>query len=64
MNLGKNKYFLNLEKSWACQNILCKICSKTQEITGLTKINSAIFDFYANLSEEKLEMNSERLNNL
>ena len=38
-----NKYFLNLEKSRACPNILRKIFSENQEITDLTKINSAIF---------------------
>ena len=58
-----NKYFLNLEKSRACQNILHKICSETQEITDLTKINTTIFDFYANLFKEKLKTNSESLNN-
>ena len=35
-----NKCFFNLEKSQACQNILHKFCSETQEITDLTKINS------------------------
>ena len=58
-----NKYFLNVEKSRACQNILRKICSETQEITDHTKINSATFDFYANLFKEKLETNSESHNN-
>ena len=58
-----NKYFLNLEKSQARKNILHKICSKTQEITDLTKINTAIFDFYANLFKEKLKTNIESLNN-
>ena len=58
-----NKYFLNLEKSRACQNILHKICSKTQEITDLTKINTTIFDFFANLFKEKLKTNGESLNN-
>ena len=40
---------MNLEKNQAYQNILRKICSETQEITDLTKINTAISDFYANL---------------
>ena len=40
---------MNLEKNQACQNIQRKICSETQGITDLTKINTAIFDFYANL---------------
>ena len=54
---------MNLEKSRACKNILRKICSETQEITDLTKINTAIFDFYANLFKEKLKTNIESLNN-
>ena len=58
-----NKYFLNLEKSRASKNILRKICFETQEITDLTKINTAIFDFYANLFKEKLKTNIESLNN-
>ena len=58
-----NKYFLNLEKSRACKNILRKICSETQEITDLTKIKPAIFDFNANLFKEKLKTNIESLNN-
>ena len=58
-----NRYFLNLEKSRACQNILSKSCSKNQEITHLTQMNSAIFDFYANLFKEKLETKSDSLNN-
>ena len=57
-----NKYFLNLEKNRACQNILRKICSETQEITALTKLNSTTFDYYANLFKEKLETNSESFN--
>ena len=57
-----NKYYLNLERSRACQNILRKICSETQEITDLRNMNSAIFNFYANLFKEKLETNSESLN--
>ena len=63
MNLGEksNKYFLNLEKCRAHKNILRKICSETQEITDLTKINTAIFDFYANLFKEKLKTNIESL---
>ena len=40
---------MNLEKNQACQNIQRKICSETQGITDLTKINTAVFDFYANL---------------
>ena len=55
---------MNLEKSQACQNILRNICSDTQEITHLTKINSAIFDIYANILIEKLEAQSESLNDL
>ena len=55
------KYFLNLEKNRACQNILCKICSATQEITDLTKINTAIFDYYVNLFKEKVETNRKKL---
>ena len=58
-----NKYFLNLEKNWACQSILRKICSEPQEITGFTKINSAINDFYSNLFKVKVETNSKSLNN-
>ena len=58
-----NKCFLNLEKSPACHDILRKICCETHEITDLRKINSAIFDFYANLFKEKLETKSESLNN-
>ena len=54
---------MNLEKSRTCQNILRKICSETQEITDLPKINTAFFDFYANLFKEKLKTNSESLNN-
>ena len=54
---------MNLEKNQAYQNILRKICSETQEITDLTKINTAIFDFYANLFKEKLKTNIESLNN-
>ena len=54
---------MNLEKSRACQNILRKICCEAQEITDLTKISTAIFDFYANLFKEKLKSNSESLNN-
>ena len=54
---------MNLEKSRTCQNILRKICSETQELTDLTKINTAIFDFPANLFKEKLKMNSESPNN-
>ena len=53
-----------LGESRACQNILRKICSETQQITDLTKINTAIFGFYANLFKEKVETNSESLNNL
>ena len=52
-----SKHFLNLEKSRACQNILRKICSEAQKITDL------IFDFYANFFKEKLETNSESLDN-
>ena len=37
------KYFLNLQKSQGCQNILCKICSETQEITDTTR--KTIFSF-------------------
>ena len=59
-----NKYFLNLEKSPACKNILRNIFSETQEITNLTKINTAIFDFYANLFKEKLKTNIESLKTL
>ena len=58
-----NKYFLNLEKSRARKNILRKICSETQEITDLTKINTNICDFHTNLFKEKLKTNIERLNN-
>ena len=54
---------MKLEKSRSCQNILRKVCSETQEITDLTKTNFAIFDFSANLFKEKLETNSESLNN-
>ena len=55
---------MNLEKSRTCQNILRKICSETQELTDLTKINTTIFDdFHANLFKEKLKMNSESPNN-
>ena len=54
---------MNLEKSRARKNILRKICSETQEITDLPKINTAIFDFYANLFKEKLKTNIESLNN-
>ena len=54
---------MNLEKSRACQNILRKICTETQEITDLTKINTTIFDFYANIFKEKLKTKSESLNN-
>ena len=57
-----NKYFLTLEKNWACQNIRHKICSKTQEIADFAKVNSANFDFCANVFHEKLEANSESLN--
>ena len=39
-----------------------KICSKTQEITNFTKINCAIYYFYANFFHEKLEVSSESLN--
>ena len=35
-----NKYFLSEEKNRVYQNILHHICSVTQEITDLTKINS------------------------
>ena len=35
-----NKYFSSEEKNRVCQNILRHICSVTQEITDLTKINS------------------------
>ena len=56
-----NKYFLNLEQSRACQNNLRKICSKAQEITDLTKIYTAIFDYYAN--HYKKTGNSKSLNN-
>ena len=54
---------MNLEKSRACQNILRKTCTETQEITDLTKINTTIFDFYANIFKEKLKTKSESLNN-
>ena len=58
-----NKCFLNLEKSRACKSILCNIYSETQEITDLTKINTAIFYFCANLFKENLKTNIESLNN-
>ena len=45
MNLQETKYrkLFFLEKSRACQNILRKVCSETQEIADLTKISTALF---------------------
>ena len=57
-----NKYFLNLDKTQACQSILRKIWSETHEI-NVTKINSTIFYFYANIFKVKLKTNSESLDN-
>ena len=54
---------MNLQKSRARKNVLRKICSETQQITDLTKINTAVFEFYANLFKEKLKTNIESLNN-
>ena len=41
-----NKYFLNLEKYRASQNVLHKICVESQEITNLQNVNSAICEFF------------------
>ena len=59
--IGKklNKNFLNLEKHQACQNDLRNICPDNAEVADLGKMNSAIFDFYTNFFNGKLEINSK-----
>ena len=59
-----NKFFLNLEKHRATQNVVRKIISKDQEITELPKINNIIFEFYQNLFSEKQYPDEDHLNNI
>ena len=63
--IGKksNKNFFDLEKHQACQNELRKICPDNEEVADLGKMNSAIFDFYTNFFNGKLEINSKNLFN-
>ena len=64
-----NKYFWNLEiieiVKIFCVRFASRLWSPSSKtpITDLTKINSVIFNVYTNLFKEKLEINSESLNN-
>ena len=59
-----NKFVLNLEAGRATQSVVGKVISNKQEITGISKINYHILQFYQNLFKEKQSASENRFNSL
>ena len=55
---------MNLEANRATKSVVRKVISNEQEITGISKINNHILQFYQNLFKEKQSTSENRFDSL